>query len=145
MIDRFRRSEKGTSMVELALIAPVLIFLVIGVIEVGRYMYFGILAAHAAETGAKYGAQNTATALDTTGIKNAVLNDGSNLDWHVTSSTACSSNGAVVSCPSAEPPSGTVYYVTVQVTGNFKSLLNYPGIPTAAPVSATATVRISNQ
>ena len=54
------RSERGTSMVEFALLAPVLILLVVGLIEVGRYTYFGILAAHAAETAARYGADGEA-------------------------------------------------------------------------------------
>ena len=38
-------------MVEFALLAPVFIFMMIGVIEVSRYMYFGIVAAHAARAG----------------------------------------------------------------------------------------------
>ncbi len=66
---RALRSERGTSIVEFAILAPVLIFLVIGVIEIGRYMYFGIVAAHMAESGARYGAQSLGTAADVTGMR----------------------------------------------------------------------------
>jgi hypothetical protein len=32
--------------------------------------------------------------------------------------------------------------VTVKVTGSFNSLLNYPGVPTGIPVTASATMRV---
>jgi Flp pilus assembly protein TadG len=122
-------------MLEFALVAPVLIFLLIGLIEVGRYTYFGILAANAARAGVQYGAQDLYTAQDKTGMTNAALGDGQNL-----------SNGAlVVSCGLSSPAAGTVYYVKVTVTGTFKSLLNYPGIPTNVPVSGSAMMRVISQ
>lgn len=147
MIKRFIRSDRGASMAELALLAPVLIFLVIGVIEIGRYMFFGILAAHAAEAGAKYGSQNLYTAQDNAGIISAAKIDGQSLSqWSVNPSHTCAQNAAIAgTCLTGTPSPGTIYYVTVQVTGRFQSLLNYPGIPTSIPVSATATMRVQNQ
>ncbi len=133
-------------MVEFALLAPVLILLVIGLIEVGRYTYFGILAAHAAEAGARYGAENLNTAQDRTGITNAALNDAQNLSqWHVNPTHTCLQNGALAACLTGTPGPNMVYYVNVTVTGTFQSLLNYPGVPTSVPVTAYATMRVQNQ
>ncbi|HLY02485.1 MAG TPA: TadE family protein [Candidatus Cybelea sp.] len=132
-------------MIEFALLAPVLILLVVGVIEVGRFTYFGILAAHAAEAGAKYGAENLYTAQDQTGMKNAVLNDGQNLAWNVAATHTCSQNGSVATCLSGTPGPNMVYYVNVTVTATFHPLLYYPGVPTALPVTAYATMRVQNQ
>jgi Flp pilus assembly protein TadG len=146
------RSQAGTSMVEFALVAPVLIFLLIGLIEVGRYTYFGILAANAARAGVQYGAQDLYTAQDKAGMTSAALGDGQNLsNWTaanggITADYLCSSNGALaVSCGLSSPPAGTVYYVKVTVTGTFQSLLNYPGIPNNVPVSGSAMMRVVSQ
>ena len=143
----FFKSQRGTAMIEFALLAPVLIFLVIGIIEVGRYVYFGVLAAHAAEAGAQYGAQNLTNATNLTGMSSAATADAGNLGWTVTAQTLCSSGGSTPSspCPSGTPGSGVIYYVKVNVSGTFHSLLNYPGIPTAAPVGASTIMRVISQ
>ena len=151
------RDDAGTSMVEFAFTAPILIFLLIGLIELGRFAFFAILAASAARAGAQYGAQDLVTAFDTAGITNAAVQDGQNLpNWsptnggQVTVNQLCSvSGGALHSCASVEnsttAPVNTVYYVQVQVTGQFSSLLNYPGIPSSIPITGSATIRIAQQ
>jgi Flp pilus assembly protein TadG len=145
------RSQSGAAIVEFALIAPVLISLVIGLIEIGRYTYIGIVAAHAAEAGAVYASQSIATSQNSSGTQSAVSADSSNITWaHVTPTPYCSQNGTVVTCPTTanttlDTSNGLVYYVTVKVTGTYYSLLNYPGIPTGIPVTASATMRVLAQ
>lgn len=68
-------AERGQSVLEMALIVPLLILLLLGIIEVGRYAELAIVVANAARTGAVYGAQNLATAANTGGIQDAVQND----------------------------------------------------------------------
>lgn len=46
------RGSSGSAMVEFAIAMPFLVLLLIGVIELGRYMYFAIVAQHASEAGA---------------------------------------------------------------------------------------------
>jgi hypothetical protein len=46
---------------------------------------------------------------------------------------------------SGQPPVNTVYYVQVTVTGNFSTLIQYPGIPTSIPVSGTSIVKVVQQ
>jgi Flp pilus assembly protein TadG len=145
---RTLRNESGTSMVEFAVLAPVFVFMLVGIIEVGRYIFFAILAANAARAGVQYGAQNLTTVHDTAGIQNAALADAQNLS-NLTASPApyCSTgNGALLPCSIGVTPSSSVeYYVKVKVSGTFRSLLNYPGIPNNVPVSGTAIMRVVNQ
>jgi Flp pilus assembly protein TadG len=144
-----RRCESGTSMIEFALVLPVLVFLLIGLIEVGRYTFFSILAANAARAGAQYGMQDPSHAQDTSGMQTAALNDGQNLSQFSVPTAKCQvsvSGGALGDCSnSSVPTAGTVYYVKVTVTGTFKSLLSYPGIPTNVPVTGSAVMRVMNQ
>lgn len=148
----FARSERGTAVVEFALVAPVFVFLLIGLIETGRFTYFWIVAEHAARAGVQYGAQNLQTASDassngpaTTGAAKA---DANVAGWTVKSSLTCTVNGVSGPCPANNANSvspNLVYYVQVQVTGTVTSLLNYPGIPHSLPLSVTATQRVVNQ
>jgi Flp pilus assembly protein TadG len=145
--------SSGTSMVEFALVLPVLAFLLIGLIEVGRYAYFAILASHAARAGVQYAAQTVETAADAStngpATRSAALGDAQNLSsWTVRSNVLCTIGGASSTCPSNTSnsvPANLVYYVQVQVSGTFHSLLNYPGIPASVPISATATMPVGNQ
>ncbi len=142
------RSESGTSVIELALVLPVLAFLLIGLIEVGRYAYYAIVAANAARAGVQYGAQSLTTAQDTSGMQNAASQDAMGLaSLTANAQYLCSQNGGTpVACANGTAPtSSNVYYVKVQVTGTFKSLMSYPGIPTNVPVSGGAIMRVTSQ
>lgn len=52
-----------------------LLLLLVGAIDIGRYAYDAIMVSNAAHAGAAYGAQNTSTAGDLTGIARAVCHD----------------------------------------------------------------------
>jgi Flp pilus assembly protein TadG len=144
-------------MLEFAFAAPIVIFLLVGLIELGRFGYFAILASNAARAGAQYGAQDLMTAFDTAGISSAATADGQNLpNWsaadggQITVNQLCSINGgALHSCDlvveSSSAPENTIYYVQVQVTGHFSSLLSYPGLPASLPISGSATMRVATQ
>jgi len=150
MVKHVLKSEAGTSLIEFAVMAPVFLFMLVGIIEVGRYTYYGIVAAHAARAGVQYGSQNLVTAAAPPGgaIENAALTDaGSPAGWHATHSIICTNNANQVSCPAGASiaASNLVYYVQVQVTGTVTSLLQYPGIPRQSSISANAMMRVGNQ
>src|SRR3954469_8899862 len=71
--------ERGSAMIELALVAPILTMLVIGVAEFGRFSYMSIEIASAARAGVQYGAQNHITASNTTAMQNAATADAANV------------------------------------------------------------------
>ncbi|MGC2405540.1 MAG: TadE/TadG family type IV pilus assembly protein [Candidatus Cybelea sp.] len=143
----FWRSESGASLVEFAILAPVMLVLLVGLIEVGRYTFFAILAANAARAGAAYGAQSTQKADDIPGMTNAAKLDGQSLSqWSVIANPLCSVNGSALGACSNPPPTGTIYYVSVQVNGTFPSLLHLPWIfKNGVPVSGKSVMRVASQ
>ena len=151
----FFNSQRGTSMIEFAIVAPLLAFLLIGLVDVGRYMYYGIVATHAARSGAQYGAQNLGTAADVnTNNSNskaaltAVADSQSLQGITVHAAIVCTNNSQSSPCPAnntnSTPPAGLVYFVRVQVTGSFTPLIAYPGI-SSIPVSSSVLMRVVNQ
>jgi Flp pilus assembly protein TadG len=154
-LNRLLKSQRGTSMIEFAVTAPVFALLLVGLVDVGRYTYYGILAAHAAHSGAWYGAQNLQTAADVnTNNSNshaagAAAADAQSLsNWTVHAMVVCTNNNQSSPCPAnntnSTPPAGLVYFIKVQVTGTFTPLIAYPGI-SSIPVSATAIQRVVTQ
>jgi Flp pilus assembly protein TadG len=142
-------SESGQSLIELALLTPVLLIMVIGVAEMGRFAYFGVLVGNAARAGAAWGAQNLPSSADAADINTAAQTDFKNgaglTGLTVTSAPLCTcDNGGSLNpnppttgyCYTA--PTGTnatagsctvghwVVMVQVTATGTFKPMLTYP-------------------
>lgn len=151
-------SESGQSLIELALLTPLLLLLVIGVVEMGRYAYLSILLGNAAESGALYGAQSLANAADTAGIQNAAQNDYKQnaqslpaLTITPSNTCGCDNAGTTTSASCTGSSAGTCnaghWVVTVQVTATakFTSLTKYPGIPQSLNMSRTVTMRVKQQ
>ena len=165
---RALRRQSGQALIELAFVVPLLLLLLLGVIEVGRYAYISILVGNAAHAGASFGSQSHQQANDSTGIANAAYYDfagatsGTTQTNGLTAGTltvtsaqscGCNSSGSVVtyactlalgnpnpgSCPTG---SRWVVFVSVTASGNFNSLFNYPGIPSSLPISRTATLPV---
>jgi Flp pilus assembly protein TadG len=152
------RSQSGQSLVEVALLTPLLLALLIGGIELGRYAYISILVGNAARAGAAYGAQSLPQSVDTADIKTAADNDFKNNGQNVntltvtsTTSCGCDSGGTTTSAvcsTTSNPSAGTcaaghwVVMVSVTASGTYNSLFSYPGIPSSISVSKTSTMRV---
>jgi Flp pilus assembly protein TadG len=142
--------EKGSALVEMALILPLLLLLFMGAVDLGRAFYYSNTVARAAEAGALYGSQNPT---DTTGMidaSNEAMSSafGSAQDMsglNATASYGCECNGGTGQSPAcATTPSCTtneVYYVTVTANATYNTLLPWPGIPDAVNLSSTVTMR----
>ncbi|MGC1990567.1 MAG: TadE/TadG family type IV pilus assembly protein [Candidatus Acidiferrales bacterium] len=153
------RSQSGQSLVEVALLTPILLALLVGSIELGRYAYLGILVGNAARAGAAYGAQSLPQSVDTTDIQTAADNDFQNNGQNtstliVTSATSCGcDNGGTTTSAVCSTVSNTtagtcaaghwVVMVSVTASGTFNSLFSYPGIPKSITVSRTSTIRVA--
>lgn len=149
------RSQAGQALVELAFVLPILILLVIGVIEIGRYLYIGILVSNAARAGAAYGSQNLVVAGDTTGINNAANNDflSNGMSGLTTTSFAtcgCDVGGTISSdtqgncTPASQPACAGHWVVTLHVTstGTFNGLFNFLGASNKT-ITQTAAMRVA--
>lgn len=131
----FLRAQGGSSLVEFALVLPLLALLLVGVVDFGRYVYDGILAAGAARAGAQYGAQSLITADDSNGMQSAALADAGGLPGlSSTPSNFCSSNGSTSTC-----------YVEVTATGTWQPLIRYPFLPAQVTVSGSDVERVEAQ
>jgi Flp pilus assembly protein TadG len=54
---RFARETRGQSLVEIALALPVLLILVLGIADLGRFGYYAIALSHATQDAAAYAAR----------------------------------------------------------------------------------------
>lgn len=144
--------QRGAALVEFAVIAPLLILITLGTIELGRYAYFAILVSNAAQAGAAYGSQNITTAEDTPGMEAAVVQDaspnpiatvtaspGAKLQWGCWDFSnaklatpfpvSTNSTSGVATCPAAATQ--TPYpYVSVSASGTLKPLFHLPFVHT---------------
>jgi Flp pilus assembly protein TadG len=162
---KFMHSQKGQSLVEVALLTPLLLAMLLGAIELGRYAYLSILVANAAHAGALYAAQGPGQAGDTPGIIQAADNDFENNGQNVTvlavsSQIACGcESGGTIASPltgsscsaysvSQSQADCSVGYwtnmVTVTASAKFHSLFNYPWIPSTLPVTRQSTMQVAN-
>lgn len=154
------RTQSGQTLLEVALLTPLLLLLLLGVVEMGRYAYISILVGNAARAGAAYGAQSLAQSVNTAAIQAAADNDFQNNGQNVStltvgSSTSCGCDSAGTVAPAGcttnvNPTAGTcasghwVVMVSVTTSGTYNSLFNYPGIPSSITVTRTATMRVAN-
>jgi Flp pilus assembly protein TadG len=150
--------QKGTATIELALLAPLLIVLGLGVADFGRVMYASMVVNNAARAGAQYALDFRYT--DMAGIKNAAVQDTQTIAGvslltpaitasNVAVSTTCPCPGNPIpgnqacsptpSCGSGKQP---MAYVTVTTSYTFKTITSYPGIPRSTPLTGKAIVRV---
>lgn len=148
--------ERGQSLLEVALVTPLLLAMLVGGIELGRYAYISILVGSAARAGAAFGSESLVNSVNATGIQTAADNDfqnnGQSLSSLTVSSSAscgCDSNGTVTSDACTGGSAGTcssghwVVLVSVTASGTFNALFHYPGIPTSISLSRTSTMRVT--
>lgn len=146
-----RRPDDGSAAVELAVVLPVLLLLVMGVVDFGHIFVTSVAVANAARSGAQYGAQNTATSGDNTGMNNAATTDFpaalGTLTVNSQRQCRCSSGDAPVTGVACATLTCGTYgepRVFVEVTANqsVNLLFRYPGFAATIPVVRTATVRV---
>jgi Flp pilus assembly protein TadG len=148
---RLLRSQAGTAMVEFALTAPALVLMFMGIVEVGRYATYAVLAQASARSGANYGSYNLMTAADLTGIDTWAAGDAQYLPAPITVTYQhlCSVNGVLppVACTwtKVSPPVNTVYYIKVNVSAIYAPWVSYPGLPNSVTVTGSDFLRVQQQ
>ena len=144
-------NNRGQAFVELALVMPVFVFLIIGAAEIGRLAYASVEVSNAARAGVSYGAQNHATAADTTHIQLAATQDApdvTSLTAQATQTCSCANGTTLTSitCSSAGTtcvtPSHIVVYLQVNTTAPVNTLFNFPGIPATVTLRGQAIMRV---
>jgi len=137
--------EEAVSLIETALLLPVLLLMMVGAVDFGRAYYAAIEVQSAAEAGALYGVQYPS---DTTGMVSAAKADATN----VTGLTPVASFGcecfdgtsAISSCTTEPSTCGTnnfINYAEVDTTATYTTLLKYPGIASTITLTGKARMR----
>lgn len=124
------KEERGQAMVEMALVLPILLLLVFGIIEFGRVYNSYLEVTNAAREGARAGVVGATDDTITTTVKNAaVLLDGDSLDITVSPGVDYRSRGAALNV--------TVYYPVQIYTPIISNIMGNPYM-----VKASATMRM---
>jgi Flp pilus assembly protein TadG len=134
--------SKGSTMVEFALAAPVLLLLLAGVLNYALALRTAIAVSDAARAGAHYGSLTTSNASDTAGIQAAARNAVPNLTGMMTTpvrSCKCS-NGSAVSCTGSCGGPMSIY-IEVTTAATAPNWFSYPGLAFSGAISAKAVMR----
>jgi Flp pilus assembly protein TadG len=150
---RFRRSESGQALVEVAILTPAFLLVLVGAVDFGSYAYDGILVGNAAQAGVQYGAQNNDTSVDVTRISSAVTTEAQGLTLStptVSTVCLCAGNGTTTTaanCFVTAPCAGATHriaYVQVTASGAFQPLMPLPpGLPSPLTITRTAQMQVS--
>jgi Flp pilus assembly protein TadG len=148
LIKLIRRApeDSGQAIVELALTLPLLFLLLFGAFELGRLAYAAIEVSNAAHAGVQYGSQSRSTANDDANMKQAALNDGSNItSMSATSQHFCTcSNGSASTCsPTDCSSSRIIEYVQVNTSAVVHPLFSVPGLPKTFTFRGQAIMRLA--
>ena len=137
-----RRSE-GQSLIETALVFPILVTLLIGAADLARIARASIAVSNAAKAGVQYGTESGFTAQDSTGIATAAANEASNLTLTTSSSYSCvCSDGSASTCQNTDcATSHVVETVTVNTQTDVTPLIHLPGLPSTYTVKGLAVQR----
>ena len=150
-IPSFARDERGVAILELALIAPFLILLAIGIIEIGLYTRVAIEVGNAARAGVQFGAQSPSLSTNAPAIISAATADANEVaTLTVTTATFCScakGSGIQVNMCSPTPSCGSKdhidHFVTVTASKQFTPLIAIVGLPSSMTISRTASQELS--
>ena len=129
------RGDRGQALVELALIVPILIIIMLGVVDYGRVYFAYISVTNGARIGADYAAAGPSEAADTAAIKAAAVGDTTNL----LNQSATNPDVTVVT---ANDSQGTLY-ADVTMTYTFTTLFPWPGLPTSIDIERTVRSRVA--
>ncbi len=144
-VHRLWRQRQASAALEMALIAPALVLLLIGLADYGTAIYKRMQVQHAAQAGADFAMRNGFDgAAITAAVTNATTFAGLTASPTPVEGCGCASVQAVTAalcgstCAGGEV-AGT--YITVSAQGTHATILPYPGIPSSFTFAATSTAR----
>lgn len=139
--------NRGTAIVEFAVVVPVLGVLTVGLAEFGLAYYAQSQVAVAAQTGLRYAYAN---GYNSTAISSAVTGSSSQITINATPAPStfcgCVVSNAIVSasCSSTCASGGSpATYVSVSAQTTYTPPVSLPGLPTSYTLSSTAKGRLN--
>jgi Flp pilus assembly protein TadG len=141
--------RRGVAAIELAILAPTLLFLLMGLFDVGQMTYTAMQVRAAAHAGAQYVyfTANNSQPCSTSGIQTAVQ-QATPLNVSTTNATscgvkACVTNNVLVAttgstCPSGDPPG---IYAEISASAAFTPVAPWSTLVLPTTITATSEIR----
>lgn len=121
-LTRSATQREGAATVELAILAPLIVFLLVVAVDFARIFFYTVSIQSAVEDGAIYACESTARASNSSKIESLVLADLTDI---IPTPTVSSTHGY-----DAEGD----HYVEVSARYTFKTITNFPGVPSSVNV-----------
>ena len=139
---RRRRGRRGASAVELAIILPLLVTIVLGCVDFGRFVYNYIAVTNAARAGAAYAMMNNYTS-STQGTWQSAVTTAARQE--MTNQMGYNSSNMTVATPVVTLESSGLRRVQVTVGYPFQTIVNWNfgiySIPQSLTLQRTIVVR----
>jgi Flp pilus assembly protein TadG len=141
-------NSRGTAAVEFALVAPILILMLVGILDFGTAYWEKTAVDDAAWAGAVYAAVNgysgnssgiSGAMTSASGLTSITASVGSAFYGCPTSTGITTASSSSTSCSSG---GSARTYLPVTASAQYKLLLSYPGFPSTLTLTSTATARI---
>lgn len=145
---RHRASRHGGAMVEFAITMPLLLLMAVGASDFSRIFWESIVMSRAAETGAKYGAQDNHSSGEYADMERIANESSSHIANTIpTADRVCDcpdSPGAWIDCLSTQCVNyGTPRaYARVRVSKTFSTMGRYPGLPQETDLNWRGYMRV---
>jgi len=146
---RILRLLRGVSAVELAMIAPVLALLTVGIVDYGLVWSRNMELANAVRAGTQYAMIRRPIQGDTTAIRQQVIDSapapkiGSH-DPQVTLFCECPNGTSVPSCdPAVCAPADMQTFISITLSEQYPLLLDYPGFNNPVQLTQSSTMRLN--
>jgi len=136
-------SRRGIATVEFALVAPLIMLLLAGVLDFSLLLRTATTATDAARAGAEYGSRGVLSSVDLSGMQAAALNAAPGLTGMTAAAAryCLCNNGSSVSCTGTCPSGALQVYVTVTTQVATHTVFDYSGVSIPGTVSASARMR----
>jgi Flp pilus assembly pilin Flp len=142
---RVRRDENGSALVEFALLMPVLVLILVGMVNYTAETVYSIQVQEGANAGAEYGAipgyESSLSAIQTYTV--ALMPYLSGATATANNIWSCTAGGASVPSTTICSGGGTPYkYVVVTTQATVHRLLSYPGFPSTVTLNGYASIQV---
>jgi Flp pilus assembly protein TadG len=133
------RRRRGAAAVELAITLPVLMLIVLGAIDFGRFAYYYIAVTNVARAGGAYGIMNPYTTATQSSWQTQVQQAAAD---EMAQMTGFDSSKLTTTVTATSEVATGLWRVQVTSQYPFKTIVNWPGVPTSngTPVNLTRTV-----
>lgn len=138
-------SSVGQSVLELAIVLPVLLLLLLAAGDFGRALYVSAVVQSAARAGAQYGSQSVITAADSAGMVTAAKDDAAQISnfTATASQCTCASSSNVAACPQSYCTNNPqANYVEVDTQASLQLMSAYLGISSPVQLTGKAIMQV---